>query len=99
MRESHVSLCTHFFIARTCNKGNGPLHGKTLNVVCNGMYPLTSLGPGGGDDSIGGISLVLLGIVADKMGFSFVPTADVSTYTYLNGTPGGAYGEVGGGLC
>ncbi len=70
------------------------LHGKTLKVEVNGIFPWTVVQNTSSGLAIDGIDVTLLNIVAEKMGFEYIPHLDMRTILYPNGTLGASYGEV-----
>ncbi len=70
------------------------MHSKTLRIYVNGIYPWTVIHDTQSGKIIDGIDVILLNIIAEKMGFDYVPLIDDRSIVYPNGTPGAALGEV-----
>ncbi len=78
--------------SRMCNHGRHPLHGKSLSVQCNSIFPHAMTTPSG--EITGGIIIEVLDALAWKLGFTYQISYDSSAYTLENGTVAGAYGKV-----
>ncbi len=79
-------------VCRTCNRGRAPLHGKTLRVAANDVYPSVIADSAG--EIRGGVEVQYLEVVAEAMGFRYALDHNIESVVYLNGTPGGGYGDV-----